>query len=445
MSALNKISDAKFRNLKASTKEQVFTDGGGLVVRIRPIEAGGSISFRLTYRIEGKQKWMTLGSYPSMTLKEAREARDKHKSVLREGRDPFLDKILDKKRQYELQLAEQAEIAKQQARMTVNNLYESWESLDLSIRRKDKGKSINRFFNKDILPVIGNMAVEDIRKNHIAIILDNLITRKVPRTAKMALTLMRQMFRFAQDRDYIDNDPTRSLSKAKTAGKDIIRDRYLDEDEIKKLKDQLPRANVLKTTECAIWIILSTCCRIGELSKAKWEDIDLEAGTWKIPAANSKNGKAHLIYLSEFAKRNFETLSELKKSKTWVYPNTDDTKHVSEKSITKQIGDRQLQPNRQRLSGRSKQCEALVLTGGKWHCHDLRRTAATLMGDLGVRPDVIELCLNHVEVNRMKRTYQHQKLLVERSEAWRLLGERLELLTSDNSTNVLIGNFKAVA
>lgn len=445
MSILNKISDAKFRNLKPSDKEQLISDGGSLFIRMRPIEDGGSVSFRLSYRIEGKQRWMTLGTYPSMSLREAREVRDKHKKTLKEGRDPILDKILEKRRQRELQIAEQAEIAKQQARMTVSKLFESWEALDLSIRRKDKGKSINRFFNKDILPVIGDMAVEDIRKSHIAIILDNLIARKVPRTAKMALTLMRQMFRFAQDRDYIDNDPTRSLSKANTGGKDVIRDRYLDENEIKTLKVQIPEARLLKTTECAIWIILSTCCRIGELSKAKWEEVDLEAGTWKIPAANSKNGKTHIIYLSQFAKRQFESLIALKKSETWVYPNTDDTSHVSEKSITKQIGDRQLQPNRQPMSGRSKHCEALALPGGKWHCHDLRRTAATMMGDLGIRPDVIEMCLNHVEVNRMKRTYQHQKLLVERAEAWRLLGERLELLTSDILTNVLVANFKAAA
>lgn len=445
MATLNKLKDVAFRNIKPTDTEQLLADGGGLFVRVRSAVDGGSISFRLAYRIEKKQKWMTVGTYPTMTLKEAREARDTHKANLKEGRDPALDKQLEKQRQYNIQLAEQAENAKQQARMTVNKLFENWESLDLSIRRKDKGKDIRRIFEKDVLPAIGAMSVEDVRKGNIAAILDTLLTRGVPRLAKMTLTLMRQMFRFAQDRDIIDNDPTSSIRKAQIGGKDVVRDRHLSEPEIKKLKEQIPNARLLKTTECAIWVILSTCCRIGELCKAKWEHLDLENGTWKIPTENSKNGKPHIIHLSEFAKQQFKTLLSLKKSDIWIYPNTDSTSHVCEKSITKQVGDRQLPVDRERMSGRSKHGEALILTGGKWTPHDLRRTGATTMGNLGIRPDVIELCLNHIEQNEMKRTYQHQKLIAERVQAWNLLGERLALLTNDKTDNVVVGNFSEAA
>lgn len=445
MASINKLTDLSFRNIKPSELEQVLSDGGGLYVRIRPINDGGSISFRLAYRIEGKQKWLTVGTYPTMKLKEAREARDKHKQSLSDGVDPSLAKQLDKKRQQNIQLAEQAENAKQSARMTINKLFERWVKLDISIRRKDQGKDITRIFEKDVLPVIGEMHVEDVRKSHIATVLDTLLARNVPRLAKMALTLMRQMFRFAQDRDIIDNDPTSSIRKAQIGGKDVVRDRHLSEAEIKALNAQLPDARLLKTTECAIWIILSTCCRIGELCKAKWEHFDLETGKWKIPSENSKNGKSHTIHLSEFAKQKFNTLISLKKSDIWIYPNTDNTSHVCEKSITKQISDRQLSEGKDRLSGRSKQGKALILEVGKWTPHDLRRTGATTMGNLGVRPDVIELCLNHVEQNQMKRTYQHQKLLNERIEAWNLLGDRLELLTSGKVENILIGNFMEAA
>ena len=141
----------------------------------------------------------------------------------------------------------------------------------------------------------------------------------------------------------------------------------------------------------------------------------------------------------------FQTLILQKKSDEWIYPNTDNTNHVCEKSITKQISDRQLSEGKDRLSGRSKQGKALILEGGKWTPHDLRRTGATTMGNLGVRPDVIELCLNHVEQNQMKRTYQHQKLINERIEAWKLLGDRLELLTSGKIENILIGIFSVAA
>jgi integrase len=445
MATINKLKDTAFRSIKPTEYEQLLADGGGLFVRIRSMKDGGAVSFRLAYRIEKKQKWLTVGTYPTMTLKEAREARDTHKSNLKEGRDPALDKQLEKKRQHNMQLAELAENAKQQARMTVNNLFERWEALDLSIRRKDKGKDIRRIFEKDVLPAIGAMSVEDVRKGHIAAVLDTLLTRGVPRLAKMTLTLMRQMFRFAQDRDFIDNDPTSAIRKTQIGGKDVVRTRHLSEVEIRTLKARTPNAGLLNTTECAIWIILSTCCRIGELVKSKWEHLDIEAGEFKIPSINSKNGKPHTIYLSAFAKKQFVKLAAHKKSDVWIYPNTKGTDHVCEKSITKQVGDRQLPAHRDRMSGRSTHSEALVLVGGKWTPHDLRRTGATTMGNLGVSSDVIEKCLNHTEENEMKKTYQHQTLVAEQKQAWKLLGERLDLLTSTAADNILVGNFCGAA
>ena len=321
-------------------------------------------------------------------------------------------------------------------RQNVNNLFERWEKLDL-VNRKDGGKEIRRMFEKDVLPFIGNMAVEEVKKVHIINIIDNMLERGVNRMAKLMLGLVRQMFRFAQDRDYIDSDPTSSIRKAKIGGKDLVRDRYLSDAEIRDLTAKLPDGKLLKTTECALWIMLSTCCRIGEICKAEWQHLDLKAKTWKIPAENSKNAKTHTIYLSDFAVRQFNELMTLKNSDKWIYPNTDNTNHVCEKSMTKQIGDRQLADDRQPMSGRTKYCRTLKLADGKWTPHDLRRTGATVMGNLGVRPDVIEKCLNHIEQNKMIKTYQHQSLIEEQRNAWILLGERLEILTSKNTENVV--------
>ena len=78
--------------------------------------------------------------------------------------------------------------------------------------------------------------------------------------------------------------------------------------------------------------------------------------------------------------------------------------------------------------------QALVLSGGKWTPHDLRRTGATLMGDLGISSDVIDKCLNHTEENKMKRTYQRQKLEKEQAQAWCALGDRLNNLVAKEIT-----------
>ena len=88
--------------------------------------------------------------------------------------------------------------------------------------------------------------------------------------------------------------------------------------------------------------------------------------------------------------------------------------------------------------GRSKDNQALVLTGGKWTPHDLRRSGATIMGDLGINSDVIDKCLNHTEENKMKRIYQRQGLEKEQAHAWQVLGDRLNLLVNMDASNVVL-------
>src|SRR5690606_32076418 len=154
-------------------------------------------------------------------------------------------------------------------------------------------------------------------------------------------SLIRQMSRFAVDRDLIENDPTERIRKAKIGGKDVERDRVLSEDEIRALAKQVPAAGLLVTSQAAIWIALSTCCRIGELLAARWEHVDLNKRTWLIPSQNSKNKKAHLITLSEFTAQKFQQLREITGSSPWCYPNTDGSGPVCPKTVTKQIGDRQ--------------------------------------------------------------------------------------------------------
>jgi len=428
--AINIIKPLTFLHLKATESEQLIKDGGGLFVRIRPIANGGGISFRVAYRFEKKLKWADL---EAKTLPDARAERDTFQDVLKTGVDPKLERKLVKERTKQQQRDELEAITKLQARMTVRDLFVSWCETDL-ITRKDKAEVI-RMFEKDVLPDIGGLFVEDVRKGHIAQIIAKLKKREVIFLARNLLKLIRQMFRFAVTSDFIEFDPTASLGITKTTTKPTERDRTLSELEIRALARQLPDANLLKSTECAIWIALSTACRIGELSKAKFSDLDIENRCWQIPKENSKNKKAHKIYLSDFALEQFKILTSFATNDVWLFPNRDGSSHVCEKSITKQVGGRQTENI---LSNRSKDNQALILTGGKWTPHDLRRSGATIMGDLGINSDVIDKCLNHTEENKMKRTYQHQKLEDQKAHAWQVLGDRLNLLVNMDASNVVL-------
>ncbi|MCC6076040.1 tyrosine-type recombinase/integrase [Pseudomonas sp. GCM10022188] len=424
---------------------------GRFMARIRP---SGERLFYFRYTDANSERvFLPIGAYdPSgtdgLTLKEARAKAGEWSRLYQSGirnlrehleaeeaariaaRDAELARLAAEK------TAAEAEQARQAARKTVRELFEHWTKVDL-INRKDGGAEVRRMFEKDVLPLLGNMAVAEVKKGHLTEVTDALLARGVNRMAKLIFSLMRQMFRFAVDRDLIEHDPSASIRKAKIGGKDVERDRVLNDDEIRILAQQAPEAGLLITTEAAIWIALSTCCRIGELLAARWEHFDRDQGTWLIPAENSKNGKAHIVTLSTFAAQQFQRVREINGASPWCYPNTDNTGPVNSKTVTKQLGDRQRHPEQGAMSRRSAKAQALLLPGGKWTPHDLRRTGATIMTALGVLPEVAERCLNHTEENKVKRTYQRHSYTVEMAAAWRLLGDRLGVLTHPGTDNVV--------
>jgi integrase len=142
------------------------------------------------------------------------------------------------------------------------------------------------------------------------------------------------------------------------------------------------------------------------------------------------------VQLSDYAIQWFERLAEIKTHPIWVFPNVSDSDHVCTKSLNKQFSDRQ-RPASKRMSNRTGNTTALQLKGGKWVPHDLRRTAATFMQSLGVAGEVIERCLNHTEDNKVKRIYQRDELIPQRAEAFKRLGEHLDLLTRTDAENVV--------
>ncbi|QJD29878.1 tyrosine-type recombinase/integrase [Methylococcus geothermalis] len=431
---MSKLTEKALLALKPEHKGEKVFDDNGLRGVVRVSKAGEvSVCFVWRYRFEGRQKELPCGTWPKEKMSVIRKTRDQARSILESGKDPAIERQADKLKEKAEQQARLHEIQAQLARITVRDLYERWCALELS-KRKDGGAEVKRGFEKDVLPRIGEMAAEDVARAHITGILDAIVARGANRLANRTLSELRQMFGFAYVRDIVKADPTHMLKKADFGGKETERSRVLSEDEIFELKCKLPEAHLVLTTEAAVWLMLSTCCRVGELSKARWEHLNFEAATWTIPDENAKNGRTHTVYLSPFALRHFEALRGFTGEFEYLFPSRDGGPIV-DKAITKQIGDRQ-RPNP--LKNRStKGAGALLLSGGKWTPHDLRRTGATIMGELGVRPDVIERCLNHVEENRIQRTYQRQKLETEQREAWRILGERLDLLTRDDAHNVV--------
>jgi len=135
-----------------------------------------------------------------------------------------------------------------------------------------------RTIRKDVLPILMNVPLVAVKRAMLVDILDGAVDRGARVMANHLFGDLRQFYNFAVAREWVEGHPLAGLTKEKIGGRQKERDRYLTQEEIVELKRRLPTANLLRTTELAIWIMLSTCCRVGELSQAQWKDVDLERG-----------------------------------------------------------------------------------------------------------------------------------------------------------------------
>lgn len=457
------LSVKQLEALRPENKGQTLRDGGGLVGIVSVARDGVTVTVRFCYqyRFGDKRREKSCGSwiadcnkskFNGSSLKDIRAERNRLRALVETGVDPIAQAQADeveqlrqaqaaqeaeetaRKVQEAERMAQEAEAAAIAARLTFTDLFARWKRVQLA-ERKDGGAEIERAFSKDVIPFIGGMYAEEITRKHVSLVLTNIVERGAKRMANRTLSDLRQCFGYGIGAGLLDNDPTSHLKKSSFGGKELERDRTLSEDELRYLlMTALPDCNLTLKAKAAVRVLMATAARVGELLRAERRHINLAERTWLIPDDNAKNGREHLVYLSDFAAIALSEILQVHDHAVWLFPDRSGETHVCVKTLTKQIGDRQTDAP---MSGRSSDTRGLVLDGGKWTPHDLRRTAATLMGELGVLPHVIEKCLNHTEESRIVKTYQRQKMLEEQRQAFMLLGDRLELLANESAGNVV--------
>ena len=443
---------------KASAGDELRA-GKGLYLRKT---AGGSFwAFRYRSPTTGRQVRAQLWAddargligFPDATLDEAGRRAADLRAAVADGIDPVV-RAADL-RAAAARAADAAQIvaaaieraaveaaAAAERRLTVRKLFEQWQRVELAPHtladgtrtgRKDSGQWVLESFERRLFPTLGNVAAEDVRKADLLGILDECKAGGQRRTANVLLADLRQMFRFAAEREIVPRNPLEGIKRASVGGKDVERDRVLNADEVRALSVAAPIAGMGPRSEAAVWLILATACRVGEVMGARWEHVNLTARTWYLP--DTKNERDHLIHLSDFAMQQFAKLLDLREVGTdgqplpWVFPDSKGAGPVCVKSFGKQLADRQREPAA-RMSGRSKNTRALTLTGGKWTAHDLRRTAATLMAGAGVSTDTIDECLNHKLQSKVARVYIKDRRLPEQTRAFDALGVRLQSIVT---------------
>lgn len=436
-----KLTALQLKALKLSDIGMTLRDEGGLWGRVRKAGEGVSVTFWYRYRWGGKTRDTACGTWPGLTLAEIRTNRDNARKFVADDIDPNEQRKVDRREREAAETARKAEQAAQASRLTFRKMFDAWEKLALS-NRKDKGAETRRAFELDIFPALGERWADEIQRGDVLAALDEITGRGARRLANRTLADLKQLFKWAMVRGYVAVAPLIGVAKKDVGGSEVERNRILSADELRALPAALSSCGLRERTQHILWTVLATNVRIGEAMRARRADIDLDAGTWKIPRENSKNTDPHIVFLSDFARSHLRMLLDASVGSEWLMPTSRGDTHADPKSVTKQVADRQLQfYARKAHSKRTKYENALVLVphaDGSWTPHDLRRTAATLMQSLRVAPDVIEACMNHRPENRMIRIYQRHDRSDEKREAWRLLGDRLDLLTRDHAGNVLL-------
>lgn len=462
---MGKITTKELAALTEADHNRVLREDGGLIGKVRAGVRGITILFRYEYWLEGSKRDHRLGSWPKKSLADIRAERDKLRVTVSNGIDPNDAK---KAARIEKQQAIQATIAsaetKRQAALTVSDLFDDW--IKNGVARKDDNAELIRLFNKDVLPFIGKKELRLLTDAHIRDMLRKQRKRGVVRQTIITFSDLRQMLAWGEKRQpwrglLIDGNPADLIDIEKLIPDDYVeeRDRVLSPEEIRELSSIFTRTTeeyeaspagkrydyerpLKRQTQIALWLCLGTLCRIGELLMAKPEHVDLDKGTWFIPRSNVKGRRQqkqeHTVFLSPFTKRLFQELKNLAGDAEWLFParnKTGQDTHVCLKSVSRQVGDRQTRfKNRSKPLPHRQHNDSLVLSGGangEWTPHDLRRTGATMMQQMGIALDIIDRCQNHVMPGpKTRRHYLHYDYAPEKAEAWGRLGERIEGMLS---------------
>lgn len=448
-----KLTDLYLRNLKPADKEYTRREKGGFGVRVHP---SGKIIFFYLFRIDGQRRFFNLGTYKTkenpdgISLKEARDEYEIQRAkvkALKQGRADGSDPVEEKK-------AAQSKRETHRDAKTIKDLV--LEYIEKHAQKfKRSWQEDERLLNREVIPAWGKLKAADITKRDVTLLLESIVDRGSPAMSNQVLKIIRKMFNFAIERDILQHTPCLGV---KALAPNTKRERTLTEAEIKTLWDTLDSQDVSISDEIrrALKLILVTAQRPGEVSGMHTNEI--EDRWWTIPAERAKNGKAHRVYLTDLALEligNMEVTDDETgetKPKGYIFPSPRvEIDPETEKPIYKAIDPHALpvavrrnlawpitDKNGKPLYGKDgKPATENKLGVNQFTPHDLRRTAATFMAQMGYMDEVIDAVLNHSKQGVIK-VYNLHKYDREKQIALESWSRKLETLVKGEAGGKVI-------
>lgn len=383
-----KLTNAFIKSIKASDRAQKFPDGGGLTLLCEP---RGSIAWRYRYRFGGKEKMLSLGTYPEVSLKKAREKHAAMRELLEEGIDP--SQARQEKKQQEAVSAEnsfQAIALKWHETWAVgkepSHVRRIWRRLELNV--------FKQIGDKPIASITAPMLVAMVKKIESG-------ENSPLEIAKRAYSTCGQIFRFAIAHGICERNPTADVKISDVVrNKPVVHRKRID---VKYLPELLRKIDSYDSefdgdeiTKLAMQLMTLTFLRTRELIEARWDEVDLKAKEWRIPAARMKMKNPHIVHLTKQAIKIFDRLQEISGGRQLVFPSEKPLKSMSNNTILFAL---------YRMGYRGR------MTG-----HGFRGLASTILHGQGYPHEHIELQLAHSERDSVSAAYNFATYLPQRAK-----------------------------
>ena len=388
------LSDTAVRNAKPDKKATKLFDDRGLYLEVSPT---GGKWWRLKYRFDGKEKRLSLGVYPDVGLRDARERRDSARKLLADGIDPSENRKSQK--------ATRADGVANSFEIVTREWFAKY-SKTWAANHTDR---LVRLFERDIFPWMGGRPIADIAAPELLAVLRRIEGRGALDTAHRALGSCGQVFRYAVATGRVKRDPSVDLRGALPPAKGQHFAATTDPKELAQILRAMDGYEGSLTVRCALRLAPMVFVCPGELRRAEWADIDLIAAEWRYIVTQTKT--PHIVPLSRQSLAILNELHPLTGRSQFVFPSARSAKRpMSDNAILAAM----------RRTGIDK----AVMSG-----HGFRAVARTILDEvLKFRPDHIEHQLAHAVRDPNGRAYNRTSHLSERKAMMQKWADYLDKL-----------------
>ena len=362
-------------------KQAKISDGGGLFLLV----TSAGKYWKLAYRFGGKQKTLSLGVYPRISLKEARIRREDAKGLLDQGIDPSEKKKKEKRR-----------AAAQSDAITFEAVATEWMVKQSPTWVQTTAVNKQAMLDKHIIPWIGSLPIAEIEAPDVLSVVQRAESRGTIETAHRLRMLCSQVFRYGVATGRIKSDPTRDLQGALVPLTVTHRATITEPKAVGGLLRAIQNFEGTLVVKCALQITPYVFVRPGELRHAEWSEIDLEAAEWRIPAEKMKMRVVHIVPLANQVVDILKELQPLTGRGKYVFPSI--------RNVHRPMSENTVNASLRRIGYEKSEICA----------HGFRAMASTILHEQGWNSDIIERQLAHKEGNAIKGAYNHARHLPER-------------------------------